>query len=102
MAKISSTALLSLLAVLATGSTTSRYAQGFVARSSTLLTSPLRPAFVSFRGGEAAATAAATATASSSEFDAEEVPSWESLESDLEKIRNSDVEETKPVLTFYR
>ena len=84
MTRVSTTILLSLLALLAT--TTSRSAEGFVARSATS-TVALRPAFVSVRGGELAAA---------------QVPSWESLESELETIQEIDGEETKPVLTLYR
>ena len=85
MTTVSTTILLSLLALLAT--TTSRSAEGFVARAATS-TVPLRPAFVSFRGGELAA--------------ATNIPSWEYLEAELETIKSSDGEEQKPVLTLYR
>eukprot|EP00531_Pseudo-nitzschia_arenysensis_P004020 CAMPEP_0116131766 /NCGR_PEP_ID=MMETSP0329-20121206/9185_1 /TAXON_ID=697910 /ORGANISM="Pseudo-nitzschia arenysensis, Strain B593" /LENGTH=492 /DNA_ID=CAMNT_0003626227 /DNA_START=297 /DNA_END=1775 /DNA_ORIENTATION=- len=92
MIKITSIALLSLIAILATGPTASRCAQGFVARSPS--TSSSKPAFVSFRGGKVAATAA--------NVEAEKVPSWESLESKLEELKSSNGEEKKPVLTLYR
>ena len=92
MIKITSIALLSLIAILATGPTASRCAQGFVARSPS--TSSSKPAFVSFRGGKVAATAA--------NVEAEKVPSWESLESKLEELKSSYGEEKKPVLTLYR
>jgi hypothetical protein len=103
MAKISTTVLLSLLALLANGPTASRCAQGFVARStSTLATSASRPAFVSFRGGEAPVASSSSSLASSSDVEAEKVPSWKSLESELANLRSSQGEEKKPVLTLYR
>ncbi len=84
MVNFSLMALLSLLALFASSKGA---AEGFVARSATS-TLPLRPAFVSFRGGQVEAATT-------------DVPSWESLQSELETIQSSD-EEKKPLLTLYR
>lgn len=100
MAKISMPTLLALITLLSTGPTASRCAQGFVTRlPEGLNSSPLPPAFLSVRGGDAAVASPLSAEASS---DAEKVPSWEALESELEELRKSSGEEEKPVLTLYR
>jgi hypothetical protein len=99
MAKFSSAALLSLLALMATSPTVSR---GFVTRSPStsksnlVVSAPLRPTFVSFRGGET------ELAASTAEVESETVPSWESLESELEELKSKSGEDKKPVLTLYR
>lgn len=76
MTAVCTTILLSLLALLAT--TTSWKADGFVAQAAK-----------SIRGSELAAAPT-------------NVPSWESLDAELETIKSSDGEEMKPVLTLYR
>ena len=81
----STTVLLSLLALVASSRGA---AEGFVAKSATSTVSSLRPAFVSFRGGQVEAAAT-------------DVPSWESLESELETLQSSEVKKA-PVLTLYR
>ena len=92
-------AVLLLLTLAAIDTTSSRFAQGFIARLPTSPSSSLIG-----RGGASSSlplsdTAAATGTGTT-----ETVPSWESLESELGEIRSSIIhgEEKKPVLTLYR
>ena len=99
MEKFYTAPLLTLLALLVTELTASRCAQGFVARSQ--LTSSSCPSFVSFRGGKVDTRLLASESGTSLSID-DEVPSWESLESKLEKARSSHGQEKKPVLTLYR
>lgn len=113
MAIFFTAALLSFLVFLANGPTVSRCAQGFVASSpptstaisrSSRAISLLKPAFVSVRGGDEALKSSSSSLGSEAPSNAvaEKVQSWESLESDLEKLRSSHGEEKKPMLTLYR